>query len=308
MKTKDFFVCLSFFVENKIMQIIIDQIEINKNFICINYNRRKGCSFFFYLEALFYKEANIYEIIEKLNLLRVSLEYKPLTYIKNLDEIPLGVLSSKKVNNQDWLLANKHVLKPIIINNYYIYDENYYSFEKKTLIPIKINASYAFGSGYHETTKNCINAISIITKKKQINRFLDYGTGSGIIGICLNKKNQKSKTRYIDNDYKAIQLAKINIKKNNLKSQGNIFHSTRERYKYHKENYYDAIVANILFGPLKNLVKEFSLLLKRNSYLIISGILKSQKNYIINKYRKFNFYFYMIYTENNWVTIIFRKK
>ena len=98
------------------------------------------------------------------------------------------------------------------------------------------------------------------------------------------------------------------IKNIHLKSLGNIFHSVHERYKYHKEKYYDAIAANILFGPLKNLVKEFSLLLKRNSYLIISGILKSQKNYIINKYRKFNFYFYMIYTENNWVTIIFRKK
>ena len=77
------------------------------------------------------------------------------------------------------------------------HDENYYSNEKKTLIPIKINASFAFGSGYHETTKNCIHAISLVTRKRQIKNFLDYGSGSGILGICMNKKIKKLKSNIL---------------------------------------------------------------------------------------------------------------
>ena len=68
------------------------------------------------------------------------------------------------------------------------------------------------------------------------------------------------------------------------------------------------LAANILYKPLKILIKKFNYLLKKNSYLIISGILETQKNYIVNKYRFFNFYIFKIYSFNNWVTIIFKKK
>tara|TARA_B100000287_G_scaffold428691_1_gene480518 strand:- start:1734 stop:2660 length:927 start_codon:yes stop_codon:yes gene_type:complete len=308
MKSKDYFECICFFVENEIMQITIDQIEYDKNFIYLDYRPNNTSSLYWYIEALFHKEMNKRKFIEKFNLLRKSLNYKPMKYLKNIDEPYVGVLISKKINNQDWLSANKKILKPIIVNNYYIYDENYYSNEKQTLIPIKINASFAFGSGYHETTKNCIHAISLVTRKRQIKNFLDYGSGSGILGICMNKKNQKTKIKYIDNDPTALQITKINVRKNNLRTYGSIFHSGRDKNKYHKKHYYDLVVANILFRPLKYLVKDFSLLLKKYSFLIISGILNNQKNYIINKYRKFNFYIYMINVQNNWVTIIFKKR
>ena len=49
-------------------------------------------------------------------------------------------------------------MKPIIIDNFFIFDDNLYEFNNQPFTPIKINASYAFGSGYHETTKNCILA------------------------------------------------------------------------------------------------------------------------------------------------------
>ena len=111
----------------------------------------------------------------------------------------------------------------------------------------------------------------------------------------MNKKNQKTKIKYIDNDPTALQITKINLIKNNLRTYGSIFHSGRDKNKYHKKHYYDLVVANILFRPLKYLVKIFLYL--KILILIISGILNNQKNYIINKYRKFNFYIYMLITK-----------
>ncbi len=307
-KENDYFILLCFFIENKIKDIVIDQLEIQEHFICLNFTLKKKNIFYWYFEALFYKDVDEKSILKNLNYLKVYLGYKPILYEKKLKQASLRKLIIKKIRNIDWLLSNKNILKPIIINNYFIYDQNYYSFNNNSLIPIKINASYAFGSGYHETTKSCIIAIYIVAKFKKIKNFLDYGTGTGILGICMNKKLRKTKIMYIDNDKIALKLTNINIQKNNVKRLGNVFHSIKERKKFFKKNYYDLIVANILFNPLKNMVAEFSALLKKNSILIISGILFYQKNYIVNKYRKFNFYIFMIFEDNNWITIIFNKR
>ena len=99
---------------------------------------------------------------------------------------------------------------------------------------------------------------------------------------------------YIDIDKKALDLTRYNLRKNNQKIVGHVFLKNSLHKKYIKKNYYDAIIANILFDPLKILVKEFKYLLKNNSYLIISGILLHQTRYIINKYRVFNFICYKI--------------
>ncbi len=175
------------------------------------------------------------------------------------------------------------------------------------MIPIKIKSSYAFGSGYHETTKNCIKGISFVNRKKTIKQVLDYGCGSGILGISLQKISRQSKGNYIDIDKLALKLTKINLKENNLQNLGNIFNTPLNSKSYKKKQFYDLVLANILFDPLKSLIKEFSYILKNKSYLIISGILIQSKLSIINKYRYFNFYPYKEYNDNNWITIIFKK-
>ena len=124
----------------------------------------------------------------------------------------------------------------------------------------------------------------------------------------FKKKNQKSKTIFVDNDSKALKLTKNNLKKNNLSKIGNVLYNPWQKNKYYKKNYYDVVVANILLNPLKVLIKDFNYILKKNSYLIISGILYNQKNILINKYRKFNFFIYKLYNDNNWITIIFKRR
>ena len=78
-----------------------------------------------------------------------------------------------------------------------------------------------------------------MVKRKRINNFLDYGTGSGILGICFQKINKYGKSIYIDLDKKSLELTKINIKKNNLKYLNNIIHTRFHQNKYYKKEYYD---------------------------------------------------------------------
>ena len=308
MDDSKYFISIVFLLEKKFKTIAINFLSEYENFISVSYKEKK--SSFWILETLFQKNLNLREFIFKFNSIRKSLNYSELTKTKTKTKtkLSLGEYFVKRIKNENWLLKNKLNLKPIIIDNFFIFDDNLYEFNKRPFTPIKINASYAFGSGYHETTKNCILATSYLVKRKRINNFLDYGTGSGILGICFQKINKYGKSKYIDLDKKSLELTKINIKKNNLKYLNNIIHTRFHQYKYYKKAYYDLLAANILYKPLKGLIKKFNYLLKKNSYLIISGILETQKNYIVNKYRFFNFYICKIYSFNNWVTIIFKKK
>ena len=308
MKKIKYFFSVNFYVENEFKEILFNYLENHNYFLCINYKKKRKCesSNFWFVDVLFYDDVNLKKLVKDINFLRKGINL--FLYKIDKEKKSFRNISFKKVRNQDWLNNNKNILKPLLINNYFIYDDEYHSFKHRPLIPVKIKASYAFGSGYHETTKNCIKAISFIVKRKKINNLIDYGAGTGILGICFQKKIHSSSTIFIDNDESALKLTKFNLRKNNLRNQGNVFLTSKGRNKYYKKQNYDVVLANILFKPLKILVKDFNYILKKQSYLIISGILEDQKRFLINKYRMFNFFIYKIYNEKNWITIIFKRK
>ena len=311
MKKIDFFVSVIFYLENEIKEIFLDFLESQNYFLSVTYRKEgvKEHNDFWFFETLFYNKINKVIFLKKFNILRKHFGLSPFRAEKISKNLTFGFLHFKKIKDQDWILNNKKILKPLIVNRYYIFDDEHYNFNRKPLlIPIKIKASYAFGSGYHETTKNCLRAISFIFLKKKFNSFLDFGSGSGILGICFKKKFKTSKTVFVDNDNRALNLTKVNLKKNNLNKIGNVFYNPWQMNKYYRKHYYDVVVANILFDPLKVLIKDFNYMLKKNSYLIISGILYHQKFFLINKYRKFNFFIYKTYCDNNWITIIFKRR
>ena len=68
--------------------------------------------------------------------------------------------------------------------------------------------------------------------------------------------------------------------------------------------FFDLIFANILFGPLKKLAPLYSLIIKPNSLLILSGLLNEQIPYIINWYNKYGFKEKKIFSLNGWGSII----
>ena len=216
MKKINFFVSVNFFIEKEFKDVFLDFIESQKNFLSVAYVKEKDQENkdFWFFETLFYNKINKVLFLEKINILRKNLTLSPFKVEKKSKKLIYGSLFFGKIKDKDWLLNNKKILKPLVINRYYIFDDEHYNYNSFPLIPIRIKASYAFGSGYHETTKNCIRAISFVSSKKLFKSFLDYGSGSGILGICFKKKNQTSKTVFIDNDSKAVNI-------NNVGSEGN---------------------------------------------------------------------------------------
>ncbi len=52
---------------------------------------------------------------------------------------------------------------------------------------LQVDAGTAFGSGEHATTQGCLRAIEMLHKQHRIDRVLDMGCGSGILGIAAAK-------------------------------------------------------------------------------------------------------------------------
>ncbi len=260
------------------------------------------------LEVLLNQKPDINTIKRKLNYL--AKELKTTEYYfndkHNKEKYACKAYVSKVVQ-KDWLKYNRKSFPIINVDNFYIHGSHINKNCSVNKIPIKIDASTAFGTGSHETTKCCLKALSFIFRFSKSYRTLDYGCGTGILGIASKKLFKKSKITFVDIDKDAVMLTKENLKLNNILSNQVYLTNSYHSNKYIKKQFYDLIFANILFNPLKKLAPLFNLIIKPNSFLILSGLLNEQIPYIINFYNKYGFKEKKIFYLNGWGSIIMKR-
>ena len=265
---------------------------------------------FWVLEVLLNEEPSMDIIKLKINLLAKELniqEYKiedtNLSCIVRFNTIKL-----KKIINKNWIFENRKSFPIINIDNFCIYGTHIMKLNLVNKILIKINASTAFGTGSHATTKCCLKAITYLSKFYKPKLMLDYGCGTGILGIASKKIFKKSTVYLVDIDKKAIKLSKENLKLNNIKT--NKVYQTNEFYhkEYIKFKSYDLVIANILYTPLYKLTPVFRYILKPKSRIILSGLLKHQVPYIINRFNNFGFHEEKTFFMDDWGSVIMTLK
>ena len=195
----------------------------------------------------------------------------------NIDVLPPNYI--KKLIGRVWEREWMKDFKPICFGaNLWIYPENFKSLDKDKVI-VYLDPGLAFGTGTHPTTKLCLEWLdSLDLKNKNI---LDYGCGSGILGIAALKLGAKKVTA-VDIDPQAIEATKQNALKNNVEKniivQNNI-NSSKDKY--------DIIIANILAEPLVTLAPFLTNKLSKNGIIGLSGILKKQMLYVKESYENF---------------------
>jgi ribosomal protein L11 methyltransferase len=137
-------------------------------------------------------------------------------------------------------------------------------------ISLIIDPGMAFGTGHHETTRSCIVLIERYTQTVKRERFLDLGTGTGLLAIAAHKLGFITVIG-IDHDPLAIEASKKNLTLNGVGSieflEGDITdaHGT-----------YDMVAANLISGTLVSLAGEIASRLRTPGIAILSGILAGQ--------------------------------
>ena len=85
-------------------------------------------------------------------------------------------------------------------------------------------------------------------------------------------------------------------------SRNNGFRSSMLRDKK-----FDLIVSNMLLEEHKLLVKNYATKLKKDGFIVISGILDDQSNELLNILCKFNFVVFKKFKSNNWSALVLKK-
>lgn len=167
-------------------------------------------------------------------------------------------------------------------------------------IVINIDPSMAFGTGTHGTTSLCIELIEKHIKKDD--NMLDIGCGSGILMLVSKKLGAKTVTG-IDIDKNCYNVVCDNFKKNNINSEyniliGNLVDNIKEKY--------DLVVSNILVDVLEKLLSDIQKVLKNDSIVIFSGILKEKEKKFLEKASKIGLNLLDKSYKNEWVGLVFK--
>lgn len=164
----------------------------------------------------------------------------------------------------------------------------------------KIENKYNFSS--NKDNKNKFKSKSEINQKNSAPVLVDYGCGSGILGISALKLGAK-KVYAIDNDRFALESTIKNAEQNNILVNEELFCFLPEEMQTFniKAN---IVIANILVNPLIELKEILLNLLDSSSTLVLSGILEEQIDFVLENYKNF-FNTYNVYKKDGWCLVEF---
>src|SRR3984893_14464897 len=135
-------------------------------------------------------------------------------------------------------------------------------------VVVRLDPGLAFGTGTHPTTALCLQILDSLPVSGR--RVIDYGCGSGILGLAALKLGAAHVTA-VDLDPQALLATRENAIRNGVSAsidvQGVDDGGLLQAY---------CVMANILAGPLIELKPKLTAACEPGGYLLLSGLLKTQ--------------------------------
>lgn len=165
-------------------------------------------------------------------------------------------------------------------------------------IPLIIDPGMAFGTGHHETTKACLQLIERFSKTSPKDRFLDVGTGTGILAIAASRLGFKAVVG-VDIDPLAIDAAKRNAELNSLQNV-EILEETIPGV----HGAFDMIAANLMSEVLISIAPEIASRLNCTGIGILSGMLKGQEDDVLHAIKRSGLSAIEVHVDGRWVSLV----
>jgi ribosomal protein L11 methyltransferase len=192
--------------------------------------------------------------------------------IRNLPELRLD-----EVAEQDWVRLTQSQFEPIRISSRLWIVPSWHVAPDPAAINLELDPGLAFGTGSHPTTRLCLEWLENAIQPGIT--LLDYGCGSGILGIAALKLGAGD-VLGVDIDKAALSAAADNAARNHVPLR--LAHSSDALTAA-----FDCVVANILTNPLMLLAPLLTARLKPGGRLALSGVLEAQAGQVIAAYANF---------------------
>jgi ribosomal protein L11 methyltransferase len=172
---------------------------------------------------------------------------------------------------------------------------------RKKLV-LHIDPKMSFGTGHHETTRLSLGLIEGFLEPEM--SVLDFGTGTGVLGIACMKLGASS-VFAIDTDEWAIENAKENVKRNRVHKRmivklGSVSVIPRRNF--------DLVVANIDFRTISRFITSLTSRTRKHGIIVLSGILTSDLPILFKLFAKNALVPLELVDENEWTAVALRRK
>ena len=173
---------------------------------------------------------------------------------------------------------------------------------KNEEILIEIGPGVSFGAGHH-TTRLCISGIEKIFKIRRIRTVLDFGCGSGVLGISAALLGAE-RVLAVDIDPVAVEEAIENVSSNGMDSTVQVLDGSLED----TQGRFDLVVANIVTDELLSLREKIRSTVEENGVLLVSGIYEYKKELAVSRFSEIGFCPVGEFSDGGWVALWFNKK
>jgi ribosomal protein L11 methyltransferase len=185
------------------------------------------------------------------------------------------VVDVKPVADQDWVRATQNQFQPVRVSSRLWVVPTWHAAPDPAAINLVIDPGLAFGTGTHATTRLCLKWLD--TNLRGGESVLDYGCGSGILGIAAMKLGAARATG-VDIDPLALLAARHNAMQNHAHMEFVAAESDAPEPA-------DIVLANILANPLTLLAPLLARLTRRGGHILLSGVLEHQAREVEDAYR-----------------------
>jgi len=193
----------------------------------------------------------------------------------------LGELNVSFVGDEDWREALRaYAVDQVFAERLWLLPKDAEVEPRAGVVELRLDPGLAFGSGSHPTTRMCLEWIARHVEAGQ--RVLDFGCGSGVLGIAAGLLG--ADVVAVDHDPQAVIATGENAAYNGLTS-GEIAVLSKEAWQTDTHvGRFDVIVANILAAPLKSLAGTFEGVAAPDAAIVLSGVLAEQVDDVVASY------------------------
>lgn len=180
------------------------------------------------------------------------------------------------LSEQDWIDGWRESVTPVVIGDRLRIVPPDEPQTDASLPAIILGMGLAFGTGRHPTTRLCLEWLT--TRSWTGCTVLDFGCGSGVLALAALRQGA-SFAWATDTDEQALVAIAENAQRNRMEDRLWI-----GRPESLPQGHVDLLMANILAGTLCRLAGTFATRQKPGGRLVLSGVLESQADEVLDAY------------------------
>jgi ribosomal protein L11 methyltransferase len=217
----------------------------------------------------------------------------------------LGSPAWTALGDENWVALSQAALSPVRAGRFLVHGRHDRRRVAALRTAIEIEAGEAFGTAHNATTVLCLELIDALVRIRHLGRALDFGCGTGILGIALARAQPQVRILASDHDPMATAIARANARLNGVAARLRIVDAESFNHRELRSGaQFDLLLANLLPGPLMALAPHVRRRLGRDGIAVLSGILDHQTREVCATYRAAGFRLLQRRSRDGWTALM----